>query len=95
MWVSAFTCTISKFAYVSNFTYVSKYVHVNGALAGYKIDILPQKSPLYRFEIAFTGIWTFQTVTWYPCYIQVFIAFDYLYELDTKKIGLPKIILNL
>ena len=31
-WVSAFTCTVSKFAYVSNLTYVSKCVHVNGAL---------------------------------------------------------------
>ena len=29
--------------------------------AGYEMDFLPKKSPLFQFEIAFTDIWIFLT----------------------------------
>ena len=30
-------------------------------MAGYEIDFLPQKSPLFQFEMAFSDIWIFLT----------------------------------
>ena len=43
-----FTCTVSKFAYLSNFTYVSKCVHVNGALVIIEVLLFCNVRKIYR-----------------------------------------------